>query len=79
MQIITIVFGKLMKILTNYAKTLFFHESSCPSPLPIDFRVLEKELVNQYCILIVGFPGIKRQCVIRRLSPTTEDPHKKNT
>ena len=57
----------------------FFQESSRPSPLPIDFRVSEKELVNQYCILILGFPGIKLQSVIRRLSPTTEDTHKKTS
>ena len=53
----------------------FFRGSSRPSPLPIDFRVSEKELVNQFYNLILGFPGIKLQRVIRQLSPTTEDKH----
>ena len=52
-----------------------FRGSSRPSPLPIDFRVSEKELVNQFYNLILGFPGIKLQRVIRQLSPTTEDKH----
>ena len=37
----------------------FFRGSSRPSPLPIDFRVSEKELVNQFYNFITRFSGDK--------------------
>lgn len=78
-QLVTLDLCIITRTITSFVLRIllcFFQESSRPSPLPIDFRVSEKELVNQFYNLILGFPGIKLQGAIRRLSPTTEGTHK---